>query len=346
MAEQRHPIFYGWYVVGGAFLSLFLSFGVLYSFGAFFTPLSKAFDANHAQIAGLFGITLGLGNALGVVSGPLADRIGARWLVAVGAVLIGAGLLVASRADSIWHLYVTYSIGVGLGIACILVPATETVQHWFVRRRGLATGLTMAGSGAGNLAGPPVAAVLLRVWDWSVVFVALGVTAVAGILLASRFLVRAPEVKGLRPDGDAAAPASTLQPVSGMTVREAVKTHAFRLLYLASLVAALGAFVPFAHLVPDAESHGIHPVTASMLLGLIGAGSVAGRFFLGGSSDRFGRRRVCIAMFIGMGLFLSFWLVADNVWTFALFAVGFGLSYGGLFVIVPALTTDYFGARH
>ncbi len=345
MTKQQRSIFFGWFVVGGAFLSLFLSFGALYAFGAFFTPLSRAFGADRAAISGLFGVTLGLGNAFSVFSGILADRIGPRLLVAVGGLLTGLGLLAASRADSLWHLYATYSVGVGLGIACILVPATETVQHWFVRRRGLASGFAVAGSGAGNLAAPAVTAALLRVWNWQTVFVALGLVAAVGILFASWLLVRGPEAKGLRPDGDDTT-AAPLPPPTGMTVREAARTRTFWLLYVAVLVGAIGTFVPFAHLVPDAESHGIHPVTASFLLSLVGAGSLTGRFLIGGASDRIGHHRAFVATFAGMGVFLAWWLFADALWSLAIFAAGFGLWYGSLLVTTPALTTDYFGARH
>lgn len=346
VTQQRGGVFYGWVVVGGAFLALLLSFGALYAFGSFFTPLERAFDANRALVASLFGITLGLGNSLGFATGAAADRTGPRPLILIGGLCVAVGLIFAGRATSFWHLYVTYALGVGLGIAFILVPATETVQRWFVRRRGFASGLAVAGIGAGNLAAPPLAAALLRVWSWGTVFAILGVIALVGIVVAALLLVPSPDKRGLRPDGDPPDAAAPPAAPTGLSLAEAARARTFWLLYAALLIGALGAFVPFVHLVPDAEAHGIQPVTASLLLGLVGAGSIAGRFTVGGWADRIGRRWGFAASFGGMGLFLAWWLVADQVWSLALFAFGFGVWYGSFAALAPALGADYFGPRH
>ncbi|MGH2598012.1 MAG: MFS transporter [Dehalococcoidia bacterium] len=347
MPDSRERVYYGWYVVGGASLALFLSYGIIYAFGSFFTPLSQAFDANRAAISGLFAISVAVPNLLGVVTGPLADRLGPRPLVLVGGILIGAGILAVSRADALWQIYAAYGLGVGVGTACVLVPVTEAVQHWFVRRRAFASGLAVAGIGAGNLILPPVAAALLRVMDWRDVFVVLGIVAAVGIVAASRLVDASPERRGLRPDGDPPDPsAGPPKPPPGMTLREALAQHHFRLLYAAILIGGFGVFVPFSQLVPDAEAHGIHPVVAAILLGLIGGGSLAGRFLTGSLADRFGRRRSLAATFAAMAIFLAGWLVADQAWSLAIFAVGFGLTYGSWAALTPALAVDYFGARH
>lgn len=349
MTQRSGGLFYGWFVVAGTSIALFLGYGVIYAFGSFFTTFEQAFDANRASVAGLFAVTLALVNGLGVVAGPLADRVGPRPMVLIGGLLVGAGLILASRATALWQLYLAYGVGVGVGVACILVPGSEAVQHWFVRRRGFASGLAVAGIGAGNLVAPPVAAALLRELGWRTVLTLLGIVAAAGIIAASRLLAPSPEARGLRPDGDpapAAGAAASGVPVAGMTARQALATRSFWLLYAALAAAALAAFFPFAHLVPDAESRGIHPVTASFLLGLVGAGSLAGRFLIGPSADRLGRRRSLVVAFAGMAVFLAWWLVADRVWSLAIFALGFGLWYGSFAALAPALGADYFGTRH
>jgi predicted MFS family arabinose efflux permease len=174
----------------------------------------------------------------------------------------------------------------------------------------------------------------------------LGVSALVGITAAALLLVAAPEKRGLRPDGDPVAAATPPAPPCGFTLPAAVRTRTFWLLYAAMLIGALGAFFPFVYLVQDAEAHGIHPVTASLLLSLIGAGSIAGRVLMGGWADRIGRKWGFALALAGMGLFLAFWLVADQVWSLALFAFGFGVWYGSFAALAPALGADYFGARH
>lgn len=348
MAQRKTAgVFYGWYVVGSVCLSLFLGAGLFYAYGSFFTPLSQAFDSDRAVLAGPYAIGMAMSAGLGFITGPLADRFGPRVLVLAGGLLMGAGMILASRAEAMWQIYVAFGGGVGLGYACILVPGSEVVQHWFVRRRGVASGLAVMGVGVGNLVAPVVAAVLLRQFDWRTVFVVLGLAAGLGVVAAALLLVSTPEARGLRPDGDPApAGAAAEPPPSGATLAEALGSRQFWLLYVALFASAVGAFFPFAQLVPDAESHGIHPVTASTILGLVGAGSITGRLVLGSAADRLGRGRTLAVSFVGLAVFLTWWLAADQVWSLAVFAIGFGLWYGSYFALAPALAADLFGARY
>ena len=341
-------MFYGWFVVAASFAALTLSFGAIYAFGAFFTPLAQEFNANRAAVAGLFSVAVALATCLGAVSGRIEDRTGPRPLMLAGGLLVGGGLLLAGRAGSFWQVYAGYGVGVGLGAACILVPTLGAVQRWFVRRRGLASGLAVAGIGAGNLAGPPLAAWLIRRQGWQVAFTVLGVAALAGLVGAALLMQPSPEARGLRPDGDPPADPDRLAPSSaaGATAGEAVRSRTFWLLYAAVVVSSLAVFIPFAHLVPDAEAHGVSPVKAAWLLGLIGAGSLGGRLVLGSSADRIGRRRSLILALALMLAAMLFWLVADRTWSLALFAVVFGIAYGSYAALLPALAADYFGVAH
>src|SRR5262249_17243433 len=105
-------------------------------------------------------------------------------------------------------------------------------------------------------------------------------------------------------------------------------------------------FVPFVHLVPYAVDRGIDKKIAVLLVGLIGVGSTAGRFVLGGVADRMGRRRALIATLVGMGLMAAWWLVAGSIATLAVFPTVFGIFYGGFVAVMPALIMDYFGGRN
>lgn len=339
-------LFYGWYVVAGCFLALFMSYGAIYAVVAFFTTFERTFGASRVAVTALFSIPICLAASLGIITGRIVDRTGPRPMVLAGAALLVAGMVLASRATALWQIYLAYGLGVGLGTACIFVPVTSVLQHWFVRRRGLASGLALAGVGAGNLVWPPVAAALIR-WDgWRTAFVLLGGVAAAGIAASALLVQASPEARGLRPDGDPVDTVTPPAPETGETVRQAVRSHTFRLFYAGLLIASLGAFVPFAHLVPDAEAHGIAPVRAAWLLGLVGAGSVAGRLLLGGAADRLGRRLTLIGAYAIMASALAFWLIADTGWSLAVFAIVFGVGYGIFASVVGALSADYFGVQH
>src|ERR1700689_3158666 len=128
--------FYGWFVVAGTFAVTFIGFGNAYSFGAFLPSLQHDFAALRGSVSLVFALAGFLYFGLGVISGPLADRWGARRFAIIGMVLVAIGLVLASVARSLIEVYAAYSLGVGVGIGCAYVPAVASVQRWFVRLRG------------------------------------------------------------------------------------------------------------------------------------------------------------------------------------------------------------------
>jgi MFS family permease len=131
-----------------------------------------------------------------------------------------------------------------------------------------------------------------------------------------------------------------------MSLRQAITSRAFILLYLSLVVIWIGASIPFVHLVPYAEDIGLSHGTAVTIFGLVGIGSIAGRFLLGGAADRIGLRSLLAAVFAGVALMQLWWLIAASAWQLAIFAFIFGICYGGFVALYPALTVDYFGGRH
>ncbi|RQV11270.1 MFS transporter [Burkholderia cenocepacia] len=350
-------IFYGWYVVAAAFAVTFVGFGSAYTFSAFVESLQRDFAASRGQISLVFSLAGFLYFGFGIVSGPLADRFGSRRLAVAGMLLTGVGLAAAGAAHTLLQVYVAYGLGVGFGVGCAYVPAVGAVQRWFVRRRGFASGLAVAGIGVGTLVMPPLASALVVQVGWRGAYFTLAALAIVLGAGMSLLIENDPRRRGLLPDGDApgdgsrhAAAALTgatgASVHAGATVREAVTSRPFASLYAACLVCSFGVFVPFVHLVPYALDHGVAPSTAVLLLGAIGVGSTAGRFFLGGLADRFGRRASLLAMFAGMAVALVAWAGAGSVATLAAFALVFGVFYGGWVAVLPAVVMDYFGGRN
>jgi MFS family permease len=200
--DTRRRAFYGWFVVAAAFAVTFVGFGSAYAFSAFIDSLQKDFAASRGSISLVFSLAGFLYFALGVVTGPLADRLGARRLVVIGMVLTAVGLALASVARTLGEVYLAYGLGVGLGIGCSYVPAVGAVQRWFLRRRGFASGIAVSGIGVGTLAVPPLAALLIAVVGWRNAYLALaGLVAVLGIAMAL-LIEDDPRKRGLGPDGD------------------------------------------------------------------------------------------------------------------------------------------------
>lgn len=347
-AQPGLPVFYGWFVVAAAFAVTFVGFGSAYTFSAFVGAMQEEFSASRGSVSLVFSLAGFLYFGFGVLSGPLADRWGARRLALTGMACVATGLIAAGFARSLTEVYIAYGLGVGLGVGCSYVPVVGTVQRWFVRRRGFASGLAVSGIGVGTLVMPPLAALLIETAGWRNAYFVLGaLAAVVGIGM-SLLIENDPRGRGLAPDGHplppGAGPAQALRP-AGATVGEAIRSRQFILLYAACMVASFGVFVPFVHLVPYAIDRGVTATSAALLIGAIGVGSTAGRFFLGGLADRIGRQLAHLLMFIGMALALLIWAASSGFWALAVFAFAYGVFYGGWVAILPAIVMDHFGGR-
>lgn len=350
-------VFYGWIVVACVFVILLLAFGCVYSFATFFESLQLEFNTSRGSISLIFAIAGFIYMSLGAVSGQLADRIGSRWIIAGGVVVIGLALLLASRATTMWQIYIVYSVGIGIGVGFTYVPAVGVVQRWFVRQRGFATGLAVAGIGMGTLCMPMFSALLIHWSDWRTAYLVMSLIVLICGTVAALLIVESPEQLGLATDGDPVNPGAARQMQESITaeandqnqeisVKAALQTKPFWLLFAGCFSSSLGLFIPFVHMVPFSRDLGLPAATGVMLFSLIGVGSTLGRFLLGGIADRFGRRRSLAGMYAGMAAMFVWWLAADNVWQLAVFAFIFGTCYGGFVALLPAVTADYFSGRN
>lgn len=344
---QHQGLFYGWIVVAATFTVTFVGFGSAYTFSAFVDVLQQDLGASRGSVSLVFSLAGFLYFCLGVISGPMADRFGARVLCVAGMAFVGLGLAFAGQARTVTEVYVAYGLGIGLGVGCAYVPALGAVQRWFVARRGLASGLAVSGIGLGTLVMPPLATWLIATVGWRGAYLVLGAAAAAVGIGASLLLENDPVRRGLRPDGVTVEPGIVNSPANeDVSVKDAVRTLRFAGMYVSCLLSAIGVFVPFVHLVPFAIDHQIAPTVAVLLLSAIGVGSTVGRFCLGSFADRVGRDTFLVAMYAGIAASLAVWAVADGPWVLAAFALLFGLFYGGWVAVLPAVIADHFGRRN
>ncbi|MBK6864763.1 MAG: MFS transporter [Ideonella sp.] len=330
---QQEPS-YAWVIVWAVFASLALIFGVSYSFAAFFASFAHEFDADRADVSLVFGLSGLVYFVLGAGGGMLADRFGPRRVCSAGMVCIAAGLAGASQAGSMAAIYAAYGVGIGIGIALVYTPAMACVQPWFTQRRGLAAGIASSGIGAGTLLLPLLAAWAIAEWQWRGALRALAVAVLLVGLAATLLLKRAP-----------AAVASARGGPSGASLAEALRDRRFWWLYLACFAASPSMFIPFAHVSASARDLGVDAASAVGLVGLIGIGSLVGRFAIGALADRIGRTLTLVLAQVSMGAAYLLWQVAGGYAALAVFALWFGLSYGGIVSMLPALCMDLFGAR-
>jgi MFS family permease len=326
---------YAWVVVWAAFTCLAVAFGVAYSFAAFFEAFAGEFEARRADVSLVFGLLGLLYFVLGAGGGILADRFGPGRVVLAGMAVIAGALATGSYAQSLSTVYLAYGVGIGIGMSLVYTPAIGCVQPWFTRRRGLAAGVASSGIGAGTLLVPLLAATAIAGLQWrgALQTMAVGVAAVG--CGAALLLRRAP----------VAAAAHGARHLPGATLREALRSARFHWLYLAVLLASGAIFVPFAHVSVSARDMGIAESQAVGLVGVIGIGSLVGRFAIGTLADRLGRTGTLVIASVAGALSFLLWLTAPGYAALAAFALCFGVSYGGIVSLLPAICMDLFGAR-
>jgi len=319
-----------WMVALAAFTANTVGFSTVYGFGTFFQEMADEFDSGLGATAAVFSVTTFVYLSLGLVTGPLADRFGPRPLVAVGGAIMSVSLLATSRVDSVVAGYVTYGLGVGVGIGCFLVPLLASVGGWFVRRRAFATGLALSGIGLGTLVFVPLIDRLIREVGWRQAYVVLAVITAISLAFVTAATARPP----------------TSAPRVRATVRELMGSADFVRLYIGETLMSTALFVPFVFLVKYAEDRGVGPTAASLLIGVLGASSVIGRIGLGALTHRFGAVRVLLWSFALQPIGYLLWLVAGGSYPLlVVFAALVGIGYGGFIALSPEIAAQRYGAE-
>lgn len=272
----------GWIVVFAGFLGAFVTFGATYCFGVFFKPIALEFHASHTAMSALFALISVLSFFLAPFTGKIADRHGARPVVAIGALLIGAGFVLAAHAHSFPLLFLTYGVGLGGALACTYIPAISAVGEWFKVRRDVALGVAISGIGCGTLVAAPLSARLIDRYGWRTVFDIFGVAGAALLLLCAALLFR-PPVVGEKKKMDVAAK---------------VRTRAFAIQYICLFFSGIAVFVSLVFLPTYADAMGASRVQGAELIGYIGAASVVGRLGLDALAPRFGLIRIYQAAYV------------------------------------------------
>jgi MFS family permease len=309
-------------------LSMFTVFATAYSFGTFVRPMAAEFKSGRGSTAFVFAITAFLYFGLGAITGPLVTRVGPRPMILFGGTVQVVGMLLTTRATAIWQAYLTYGIGVGVGVACGYIPMVAVVGGWFEKRRATAIGIAVSGIGLSSLVGAPLAARLIEAYGWRDAYFIFAIA--TGLLLGLVALF-------IR------TPASFANPAK-FTLASAVRTRTFGLLYLGLVLSSVTLFNVFVNVVPYAEENGVRKVKAAALISILGGASVLGRNALAWVAHRRGAVVTFTASVGVMGITQLMWLTAGSrFWLLGLFVGVFGVAYGGLIALGPIVLAELFG---
>ncbi|GIF73210.1 MFS transporter [Asanoa siamensis] len=317
-------------------------------------PLHAEFGWPLATISAAVSVNLLLFGLTAPFAAALMDRFGIRRVVATALLLValGSGLTVLMRTSAELILLWGVLVGIGTGSMALAFVATIT-GRWFVKRRGLVTGVLTAGGAAGQLIFLPVLAVLVERSSWRVASLVVAGAALAVVPLVVWLLRDHPSDLGLPAYG--ATSVEPPPPAGGAArravgaLRDASRTRAFWL--LAGGFAICGATtngLVGTHFIPAAHDHGMTETTAASLLALIGLFDIAGTIASGWLTDRFDSRVLLGAYYAlrGGSLLLLPMLFGDAVRpSMVVFILFYGLDWVATVPPTVALCREYFGDR-
>jgi MFS family permease len=349
---KKEKIFWGWYIVAGAFLVMAVNYGARYCFGVFVRPLSDEHGWSRSVISLAATINMLVYSTGSIFVGRLLDRIAPLWIMTIGAIIAAAGYILTGFINSPLSLYLTYGLLVGLGAAGMgVVVCSSSVGKWFIKMRGLALGIATMGISFGTMTLTPLAGYLSEYFSWRIGLLILGIiTFIVGIAISQTLMHKTqPEAYGLLPDGDKIALPVQLSNVPA--INRISPTIVFRDIRFWTLAICHGLVIMvvmsvFVHQVAYAMDNNIENITAATSLAAVSMIGFFGQFFFGWLSDRL--RDPKYAYFLGIlflliGMILLFY--AHSVSILYLYAIIYGFGYGSLAPILPIIVADRFG-RH
>jgi MFS family permease len=317
-----------------------------YPFGIFLKPITAEFNWDRGALTGALAVSILVSGAIGILAGRLSDRYGPRPIVTIGGLLSGIAFLLLPLINALWHVYLILGILIGIGGVFSLIPIMSLIPRWFIKRVGIAMGITMAGLGIGGIITPPITQLLISAYDWRWACVALGLLTIIIIIPVAQFLKHSPQRAGLKPYGEGEIIESKQSPSSsmkGLSLRQAFRTRGF---WLFGLLQTFGLFCTstvMVHIVPHASDIGIPEISAAGILSFIAGIAIIGRLIIGFISDKVGGRKALTVCLILIILAVVWLLFAEEIWMFYVFAVIFGFANGGFTTLFPVITAELFG---
>jgi MFS family permease len=240
----RTKYFYGYNIVAAGFAIQAISIGALFAYGVFFKEFQAEFGWSRTMISGASSLAFLVMGAAGILAGRLNDRIGPRILIAVAGAALGIGYLLMSYMQNPWQLYLLYGLVVGLGYCTHDVITLSTIARWFVKRRGMMSGIVKVGTGCGQLCVPLIATALIAAYGWRASCFIIGAVAIVALVAVAQLMRRDPQSMGLMPDDGNSLPAGAAcrSDDCSLSLREASRRREFWTLCVAEFAVFFGTW--------------------------------------------------------------------------------------------------------
>jgi OFA family oxalate/formate antiporter-like MFS transporter len=352
--RRLRGVFYGWWMVGLTAVTVAMTNGAAsHGLGVFFVALESQFGWSRTVLSGAFALARLEGTVLGPVEGYLTDRYGTRRVVLVGFFILGCGFLMFSFSRNLPGFYVAFFVvAMGGGLSGFL-PMITLANNWFVRRRSMALALAGMGIYLGGVMLPALA-LGIGTLGWRTVSVGLGIFFLLMGFPLTRLIRNRPEEYGQRPDGD---PLDVPSPGAGdetridgsededFTARQAMATSAFWLITFSHGFSAMVVGALQVHAIPMLHDAGLSLELAATVVATYTFVAMGSRILGGYLGDRFPKTVVIFAFACVQATGVLVAVVVDSFSTALLFAVLFGLGWGGRGALFTAIRGDYFGRK-
>lgn len=362
--HRPYRFYYGWVIVAVSFLTIFFVLGTRSSFGLFYTAILTEYGWGRAQTAGAFSLMMIFHSLLSPVSGILIDRIGPRKLFPIGGIIVGIGLILSSFISEIWQLYLCVGVIMALGINTqSFAPQMSLIPRWFIRKKGLASGLVLSGMGIGTLFMAMIIGFIIVRAGWRFAFITLSAFIFCFVVpLNALFQRNGPEEVGQtieetgleleRNDalGSENPGQETETPFTQKmwTFKTAFRTKSFWCFLFMGFTQGLAVNTIVVHLAPHVIDLGFSRMLAASMVGLIGLLASIGTILFGFLSDRVGRESGYFMASTSGSLGILLLILTENSplkWLLYVFVILYGLGYGGISSITAAATGDIFSGR-
>ncbi|MEW6259026.1 MAG: MFS transporter [Thermodesulfobacteriota bacterium] len=360
---MKRRIFYGWVVVAGLFGVALLGPMGRYILTSLFPFILTDPGWSRDTVGLAFTLHFWVYAGFAFATGKLLDRIGGRWIIATGGVLMLTGLIGLAQVRRIWEFHLIFGIVLAAAVSMThFVPNTAIVRKWFIRQAGLATGIVTAGTVLGLALLPPIVSRMSAAYGWRTACQICGWAIGGAILAIALGLVRStPESMGLLPDGDApvkeaggkatespARPSPQSEPPEDspaeLTPAQAYRTRRFWYFFLVYAITGIPLQGILSHIIVWAVEAGVSVSHSGWVMAALTLPSLPIRVLAGRLGDRFGKRRVLLLTngLTAVMWFIGYILIQGNV-SFFVFVTLLGFVYSAPFSLYTPYLGDLFG---
>ncbi|MBI4219664.1 MAG: MFS transporter [Chloroflexi bacterium] len=361
-ARRPRRVFYGWWIVLASALTNGIGGSVQWQgFTVFFLPVARTLGLSHAATSVPFALARAENGVLGPITGWLIDRVGVKPLMLIGTAVVGIGYIGLSRTNSYLSFLLVYLFVISIGASTAFMQASTTaINHWFIKRRGLAMSINSAAFRLGGAIMIPLLAYLVLKIGWQTTAFWVGILMIVVVAPLALVFRQTPESMGLKPDGEpgrplpggrtaAAARGNRLQGVEATTedwgIREALRTPAYWTLAAGTTLRIAVHGAVGVHMVPLLVSRGATEQTAALMVGALAGVSVPLILVFGWLGDRIGRSKLLTIGYSMSGFSLLLLAFVDGTWPLMGALLLFAGSEAGA-ALNWALVGDMFGRRN